>query len=220
MDAVILAAGRGSRLRGLVASGMKTLVVVEDEPLIVRLIRQATTAGAKRVVLVVSPSNCAAIADVVNANGHDVAYVVQPEPTGPADALRRGLEACETGDVLVLLGDNVLRDQDVHDVAEAPGELIVGVRGFTADDERLALLTRLRSDGTWVEKVPLLAEEETGIAWTGLFRALRNVMYDVLVRDQDDDDVRGERLLGPRLGDISKSPVLVDVDALDIGVRE
>lgn len=155
-DAVILAAGNGARLRGVVAAGMKPLLVVDGEALVHRLVRQAIAAGCRRIVVVVSPVNAAAVCDVIESNEHEgVRYVIQPSPTGPGDALRRGLELTSSEAVLVLLGDNILQDNDVTAMASAR-PISVGVKHFSPGEEStVKLLTRLRPDGSTVEKIPV-----------------------------------------------------------------
>jgi NDP-sugar pyrophosphorylase family protein len=118
MDAVILAAGRNDRLAGLVAEGMKPLLLVNGRPIIVDLMKKISIASEHRrvpVTIVASPVNVMAIVSVLKANAmlwRDLQIVIQPEPTGPVDALRRGFRArlgrSNSDTTLVLCGDNVV----------------------------------------------------------------------------------------------------------------
>ena len=64
MDLIILAAGRNERLHGTVPAFMKPLLLVDGQPLIVRLVREALDAGVLetydevgRVIVVAAPQN-------------------------------------------------------------------------------------------------------------------------------------------------------------------
>jgi CTP:molybdopterin cytidylyltransferase MocA len=165
VDAIILAAGNGERVRGVTARGLKPLLLVEGEPLIARLVRQASVAD--RVTVVVSPLNAPHIVDVLEAKGFDdVRYIVQPQATGPTDAMRRGLDTSRGALTLVVLGDNVVSDSDFAAIAQRQAPA-VGVRTFARDDPRIEGLGRRLSTGEWVEKCPL-RNADTGVVWAGL----------------------------------------------------
>ena len=101
---VILAAGRGSRMR---SRKPKPLHCAAGKELIrypVALLREC---GVNRIVVVTSPDNCDAIAELL---GDAVAYAVQPHPNGTADAVACGLAAlpAPASAVVALAGDTPL----------------------------------------------------------------------------------------------------------------
>jgi bifunctional UDP-N-acetylglucosamine pyrophosphorylase/glucosamine-1-phosphate N-acetyltransferase len=102
--AVILAAGKGKRMKSDLA---KVLHPVAGLPMVVYVIRAAREAGAARIILVVGHQREKVIA-ALEAEGVD--FVVQKEQLGTAHALVQAKEtlAGYCGDLLVLAGDTPL----------------------------------------------------------------------------------------------------------------
>mgnify|MGYP002362850258 CR=1 FL=1 len=120
-DSIILAAGRNTRLKGIIPSYHKPLVLVNGVPLIVSLVSDAL-AFTQRVIVVVSPENCAPIIDLLAANdllSHRVKLVVQAEARGPGDSLYQGLAAAQAERVVLICGDNRIPTADFRQVIDA-----------------------------------------------------------------------------------------------------
>lgn len=159
MDAVILAAGRNDRLAGIVAEGMKPLLLVNGRPIIVDLLKKISVASEHRrvpVTIVASPVNVQAIVSVLKANSvlwSDINIVIQPESTGPVDALRRGLRVGpEHATTLVLCGDNIIPLETMQDFIQGGDQYDDTHAGWVAvkkmDDETAAgRFTRVSEDG-------------------------------------------------------------------------
>ena len=86
---VVLAAGQSVRMKSKVPKGLHPVCGKEMVRYPVELLCQL---GIKRTVLVVSPSNIAAIREVL---GDVVEYVIQPEALGTGDALLRARDTLE-----------------------------------------------------------------------------------------------------------------------------
>lgn len=117
-DSVILAAGRNTRLKGLVPSYYKPLVIVNGRPLIVSL-TQNLLRNCKAVVIVASPENCGMIVELLTANelmSPNVHVIIQPEARGPGEGLWRGLQCCKSERVVLVCGDNAIPGQDIDNV--------------------------------------------------------------------------------------------------------
>lgn len=109
MDVIILAAGENMRLQAAgLAPGLKPLIIVENEVLIRRLCRQARDAYGSHIVIVCSPSNAREI--VYATKDYASHYVLQPEAVGPCDAVDRALPLTRSSHVMLLMGDNYLKD--------------------------------------------------------------------------------------------------------------
>lgn len=128
---VILAAGHNTRLRGIVPTAYKPLLVINGETLIGRLARQALCSRLSRGLHVVTnPLNTAPIVELVP----EALAVVQPEPKGPIDALRLAMQmrTHDTSHTMILCADNYVPSACMEFVrAEAivfPGSLIVSAR--------------------------------------------------------------------------------------------
>ena len=140
MRAVILAAGRGSRLREpdpavaldegqlpAVERGLKTLVPVAGRPLLDRLLERLAAAGVGSVCLVVSPRHReldryrAARA----AEPPTLTLAVQPAPRGTADALLAAREFAGDGPFLMLNSDNLYPADDLRRLTALRGPGLV-----------------------------------------------------------------------------------------------
>lgn len=223
MDTIILAAGRGERLNGIVAKYHKPLVLVDGQPLVRRAAQLALDVTDGSVVVVVAPQNAAVIAEVLE--GVPAQMIVQREPTGPGDGLLVGLKITRSSKVLVLLGDNVLNADDVRNVVNAE-PYGVGSQRIPAsqDAERY---TRRRSDG-WVEKEPILAvdivdkiDDVSMIdVWVGPLTIDAHAAREALPTMYKAFHSRGERPIGPYLDYLSPAAQLIPVKSEDIGTPE
>jgi mannose-1-phosphate guanylyltransferase len=117
VNAMILAAGRGTRLGKLGQSTPKILVELNGEPLLARQIRYLKNGGVDRIVL-----NAHHLADQVEdfAAGHpqtdDLHVVVEPELLGTAGGVRNALPLLGEEPFVVLYGDVVV-DEPIAAVA-------------------------------------------------------------------------------------------------------
>ncbi len=112
--AVILAAGRGSRLREVTASRSKAMVPVVGVPMVARVVASLEGAGVRRFVIVAAPNDL----ELVELFRRDSRFTlkIQVEPKGSADALR----VCQ-GD---LKGDFIVSSCDSLVSAESVGSLM------------------------------------------------------------------------------------------------
>jgi NDP-mannose synthase len=117
MRAVILAGGRGTRLRPFTASFPKPLVPLGDRPVVELLIRNLVDAGISDITLTLGH-----LAELVQAyfqhrrrlpDGLNLQYVVEDEPTGTAGSLSLVPGLDET--FLVMNGD-LLTDLDFNEL--------------------------------------------------------------------------------------------------------
>lgn len=107
MQTVILAAGKGTRMRPLTEAVPKPMLPVADRPLCAHAADAAVEAGASELVFVVGYG-----ADTVREyfgdqyRGVEVSYAVQTEQRGTADALLAAVELL-SGEFAVLNGDSL-----------------------------------------------------------------------------------------------------------------
>lgn len=120
MKAVVLAAGRGTRMRPLTDSVPKPLLPVANRPLVERILEQCAEAGVDEAVLVVNYREDR-IREAVGDGmfGVDVTYVRQEEARGTGDAVlaARGLD----DDLLVINGDLYLEGDLLERMAGLSG---------------------------------------------------------------------------------------------------
>jgi bifunctional UDP-N-acetylglucosamine pyrophosphorylase/glucosamine-1-phosphate N-acetyltransferase len=132
MQAVILAAGEGTRMRPLTETVPKPMLPVGDRPLVAHTVDAAVDAGATELLFVVGYE-----ADRVREHfgdeyrGVQVSYAVQEEQLGTAHAAAAAREHLD-GDFVVLNGD------DLYDRAaiEALFDACPAVGAYRVDDPR------------------------------------------------------------------------------------
>jgi mannose-1-phosphate guanylyltransferase len=111
MNAMILAAGRGTRLGELGRAVPKVLVDVGGEPLLARQIRYLKDGGIKRIVI-----NAYHLSDQVerfvaeHPLGADIDVVVEPELLGTAGGVRNALPHLGEEAFVVLYGDVIVNE--------------------------------------------------------------------------------------------------------------
>ena len=115
MDAIVLAAGEGRRLRPVTVRWPKAVLPIDGRPVAASLLRELAAAGCGRAWLVVGH-----LADQVetlvgdgSAFGVDVRYARQPAPLGSADATARALQAGAVLPALVTAADTLFRRGDI-----------------------------------------------------------------------------------------------------------
>jgi len=127
MQAVLLAAGEGTRIRPLSASLPKPMLPVADRPLVAHAADAAVDAGADELVVVVGYE-----AEEVRGyfgdeyRGVPVRYAAQSEQAGTADAVRAARDLLD-GDFAVLNGDNLYDPEAVAELFSS-GPSVAAVR--------------------------------------------------------------------------------------------
>src|SRR5258705_12423254 len=120
MDAVVMAAGEGTRLGPIAEHWPKPVLPIDGRPVLAVLLRELAAADLRRVWLVTGhlAEQVERLAGDGSAFGLELSFVRQPGVLGSADAVQRALEAGGTLPVLVTAAGTVY----------PPGD----VRGFTA----------------------------------------------------------------------------------------
>ncbi len=128
MQAVILAAGQGTRMRPLTETLPKPMLPVADRPLVAHTADGAIAAGATELIFVIGYQ-----ADAVRSyfgdryQGVPITYAVQTEQAGTADAVAAASDQL-SGPFVVLNGDNLYDTPALESLfAEAPALCAVTV---------------------------------------------------------------------------------------------
>ncbi len=119
LDAVVMAAGGGTRLRPLTESWPKPVLPIDGRPVIGTLVRELAASGFEAVTVVVGYLGDR-VRDLLgdgSAFGVSVRYAVQASPDGSADALRCALAAGSQLPALVVAADTVFRPGDLGEAA-------------------------------------------------------------------------------------------------------
>ena len=140
VDAVVMAAGEGRRMRPLTERWPKPILPIDGRPVLATLLLELRAARLESATIVVGHLGAKVRALIGDGSGFGlrVRYVEQPRPDGSADAVRRALEAGVEPPLLVTAADTVYARGDVgHARArwEASGAVgALAVRTVVADD--------------------------------------------------------------------------------------
>jgi bifunctional N-acetylglucosamine-1-phosphate-uridyltransferase/glucosamine-1-phosphate-acetyltransferase GlmU-like protein len=115
VDAVVMAAGEGTRLRPLTERWPKPVLPIDGRPVLATLLRELAAADLVRVWLVTGhlAEQVEALAGHGSAFGLELSTVRQPGVLGSADAVRRALDAGAQLPLIVSAADTVFGCGDV-----------------------------------------------------------------------------------------------------------
>jgi len=121
MDAVVMAAGEGSRLRPLTERWPKPVLPIDGRPVLATLLRELAAAGCRRVCVVTG--HLAEQVEELAGDGSgfalEVRFARQPGVLGSADTVQRALAAGLEPPLLVTAADTVYTSGDVRRFLDA-----------------------------------------------------------------------------------------------------
>jgi len=185
VDAVVMAAGEGRRLRPLSERWAKPVLPIDGRPVLALLLRELAAADFERVWLVTGhlAEQVEKLAGDGSAFGLEVRFVRQPRVLGSADAVRRAVDAEATLPLLVSAADTVF----------FPGDIERFAKEFTNGDTAGAVAVRLSpapgpgrnavrsSDG----RVERMRDDDPANPWSGApLWALGQAVADRLCLDR------------------------------------
>jgi bifunctional N-acetylglucosamine-1-phosphate-uridyltransferase/glucosamine-1-phosphate-acetyltransferase GlmU-like protein len=228
MDAVILAAGKGSRLEGVMAPYHKPLMVVNGRPIIWTAVHHALQVGANLVTVVVAPENALPISQVLMEFEARLQLLVQQKPRGPGDALYKALNIAHKGSptrakTLVLMGDNVTSFADIQKINQIP-DFAVGVQLMDREEaSRFTFVARLTNGRDyWLEGLTPTedhVDEATGmvVCWVGPFVVPSDRMMAALEQLYRDTPPEDEIKIGPAFNHVGLDAAHIATQTTDIG---
>jgi glucose-1-phosphate thymidylyltransferase len=112
MKAIVLCAGKGTRLQPITYSLPKPVIPIANQPIVFHIIKKLVNLGITEIGLIVGYKQ-EVIREVVGDGsrlGAKVEYFVQEEPKGLANAVKMGQEFVKSEPFMLFLGDNIFED--------------------------------------------------------------------------------------------------------------
>jgi glucose-1-phosphate thymidylyltransferase len=110
MKALVLAGGKGTRLRPLTYSMAKQLVPVANKPVLSYVMQHLQEAGIREVGVIISPETGHQIKAALSKNpwSFEFTYILQDNPSGLAHAVKIARGYLEDEPFVMCLGDNLI----------------------------------------------------------------------------------------------------------------
>jgi len=131
MQAVILAAGEGKRLRPLTRSMPKALIPVGNKPIIGYVIESLIESGIHDII-VVTGYRKEHVIRYLNTIDTDVKVVTQKKQIGTADAMNAAKDEIK-GEFLVLPGDNYINSESIRRIKNNTNAILVKEHNYPSN---------------------------------------------------------------------------------------
>ncbi|HUG41105.1 MAG TPA: sugar phosphate nucleotidyltransferase [Longimicrobiales bacterium] len=198
--AVVLAAGRGTRMRAAADvaltpaqaaaadAGHKFLVPIHGRPFLDHVLDELEAAGFDELCLVVAPDS-----PLLQHGGplatRRVRLAVQPEPRGGADALLAAEPVVGDGDLVVINADNLYPASVLRGMRELDGPGLAGfdrealVRESNIPPDRVAAFALVREEGGLLAEIVEKPSPETLAAMAGSRVSMTCWRFDASIFD-------------------------------------
>jgi NDP-sugar pyrophosphorylase family protein len=166
MDAVVMAAGLGTRLRPLTERWAKPVLPIDGRPVIATLLRELAAAGCERVWVVTGhlARQVEGLVGDGGAFGVAVRFVRQPGVLGSADAVQRALDDGAQVPAVVSAADTVFGRGDVARFAGAfAGADAAGAIALRTEPGVGTERTAVRREGA---RIVRMRDDDPASVWT------------------------------------------------------
>jgi glucose-1-phosphate thymidylyltransferase len=129
MKGIILAGGKGTRLHPCTIATCKQLLPVYNKPMVYFPLSLLMLAGIQEILVITNPHDQHAFQLLLRDGGQwglQFSYIVQPEPTGLAEAFILGETFIGADQVCLVLGDNILFGHGLSDILQAASKITRG----------------------------------------------------------------------------------------------
>jgi NDP-sugar pyrophosphorylase family protein len=166
MNAVVMAAGLGTRLRPLTGRWPKPVLPIDGRPVIAVLLREIAAAGCEHVWVVTGhlAEQVEALVGDASAFGVDVRFARQPDVLGSADAVQRALDGGAGLPVVVSAANTVFGAGDIGRFVDAFARSgAAGALAVRVEPGRESGRSGVRRDAT---RIVQMRDEDPASVWT------------------------------------------------------
>jgi NDP-sugar pyrophosphorylase family protein len=195
-QAVILAAGRGTRLGALTTNRTKAMLPVLGKPIMVRVMDRIREAGIRRFIVVIGTED-GGLAAYLSSSWYpncEVKYVLQPIPKGTADALSLASQYID-GDFLLASVDNLTPSEHIPTLMQhfhdTQADFVLSLIAATPDMIRASAAVQISGDR--ITQIIEKPEQATGEYASFMLYACKRDFLKYLT--EVEESVRGEREL-------------------------
>jgi glucose-1-phosphate thymidylyltransferase len=172
MKALVLAGGKGTRLRPLTYTMAKQLFPVANRPVLYYVMEHLEQAGIKEVGVIISPETGHLIKESLSKRNWnlDLTYILQAEPLGLAHAVKISKDYLKDEPFVMYLGDNLIGqgiEQIVKSFTDSQADAVILLKEVA--DPKMFGVAEVDANGRVLRLVEKPKEPPSDLALVGVY---------------------------------------------------